>query len=77
MSLHNGILFVSPPPPGVTPNIDAPYEASELLGVISFLLPIACVIMGVRVYSRAMLSGNFALDDCEGSIPNTAYAFLC
>ncbi|KAH7014459.1 uncharacterized protein B0I36DRAFT_219008, partial [Microdochium trichocladiopsis] len=63
MSLFDGVLFAAAPPQDAIPNRNAPYEASGLLGVIGVFLPITSVVIGIRIYSRVVLSGKFALDD--------------
>ncbi|KXJ87893.1 hypothetical protein Micbo1qcDRAFT_112990, partial [Microdochium bolleyi] len=63
MSLHDGVLYAAPPPMGVTPNPNAPYHAADVLSVIGIFLPITTAVMGIRIYTRMSLSGNFAFDD--------------
>ncbi|KAI0131883.1 hypothetical protein BJ170DRAFT_679781 [Xylariales sp. AK1849] len=63
MSLYNGVLYASAPPDGVTPDPDAPYEATSLLTVIGVFLPLAVITTGVRLYTRMAIQGQIAFDD--------------
>ncbi|TLS26755.1 hypothetical protein PpBr36_04286 [Pyricularia pennisetigena] len=65
MSRHNatGIVFAIPPPPGVKVDPDAPLQADDLIAVFAIFFTLAAISCGVRIYTRAYLTGRLAMDD--------------
>lgn len=56
-----------PPPPGVEPNFIDPYDhMSENIALHSTLLTITTLAVGMRLYTRAIITkAKLGVDDCE------------
>jgi hypothetical protein len=59
-----------PPPPGIDLNDS---RADTIIGVVCFVLSIATIALGLRIYTRRILLGKFGLDDWLACI---AYALI-
>ena len=65
MSATDGIVYSAPPPPGITPDSQAPYHAAGLVVVICVFLPLAVVAVAIRTFTRSQIIKLFAVDDCR------------
>jgi hypothetical protein len=65
MSEYNGVLYPVPPPQGLVPNPDAPYEATPVIAVACVFFPLAFITTCIRVYTRVFIVRQFVVDDCE------------
>ncbi|CCD43540.1 hypothetical protein ACHAPC_008055 [Botrytis cinerea] len=63
MSSYDGIVYSIPPPPGITPNSQAPYHATGLVVVICVFVPLAIIAVSVRTFTRSRIVRIFAADD--------------
>ncbi|THV45868.1 hypothetical protein BGAL_0442g00050 [Botrytis galanthina] len=63
MSSYDGIVYSIPPPPGITPNSQAPYHAAGLVVVICVFVPLAIIAVSVRTFTRSRIVRIFAADD--------------
>lgn len=68
MSLSNGILYSTPPPDGYIPDFNRPHEAPALLVCTILFTALAAISTGIRVYTRARIVCQVALDDCKFSL---------
>lgn len=58
------------PPDGVTPDPDAPFEATRLIVVIGIFWPLAAIAVAIRLYTRATIAGSVGRDDCMDAMNN-------
>ncbi|KAF7958143.1 hypothetical protein EAE96_003705 [Botrytis aclada] len=63
MSSSDGIVYSIPPPPGITPNSQAPYHAAGLVVVTCVFVPLAIMAVSVRTFTRSRIVRIFAADD--------------
>ena len=58
----------APPPPGVTPNLDHPFESLRLCNYVvqACTILLVTVFVAARIYSKIKrLGGNMTWDDCK------------
>ncbi|TLD11100.1 hypothetical protein PgNI_05167 [Pyricularia grisea] len=58
-----GIIFAIPPPHGIKPDPDAPVDANDLVAVFSVFFTLSVISCGIRIYTRAFLTGRLGMDD--------------
>lgn len=64
MSSGQEKVFAMEPPNGVLRNPDAPVHVTSIIVVVSVFLPLSAVAVGIRLYTRAKITGQVAVDDC-------------
>lgn len=64
---YNGITYAAAPPDGVTRDVNQPYEATALIVVTAVTLPLATLLMGIRIYTRYFVTASVGVDDCKCS----------
>lgn len=65
MSEYNGTLYSAAPPDGLIPDNSLPYEASALVICNSLFFPVAFIFTAARIWTRAKITGQLAIDDCK------------
>lgn len=58
-------------PDGLTPDYGRPYEATPLIVVTGIFLPLSVLTMGIRLYTRIIISSKVAFDDCKRTTART------
>lgn len=63
---NSGIVGLSPPPPGVTPNFDHPESIGYRLAItLAVFLVLATCVLLLRLYTRYFIINIIGADDCK------------
>jgi hypothetical protein len=60
------IVGALPPPAGVSPNFNDPESVGYIVIVTNTIfLPLASLILALRIYTRRVIVGGIYIDDCK------------
>jgi hypothetical protein len=60
------VVGAMPPPPGVIPNFEHPESrGNQVVVTIAVLLPLATLVLSLRLYTRRMIVRTMGSDDCK------------